>query len=599
MKIKLLVLFVFLSLFGIGQISPSSQVRVTNNVTTFGTLIPLGTNVFDVNTKQLYYSLTTAETTDNLLTAITKFKQFGLISSNDLPNSVVLEAAGGEVVFTAGQYLTLKQAGNEITIALDTTKAVLFNDTLPAGKIASKYELSQKQNTITNPITGTGTSGYAAIFTGTSTVGNGIINTSGTDVTLFSTFKGANSDGYNLFIGGGGQSSVGEVGATHKGSYNTFNGMQAGYSNTTGSQNTFNGMEAGYSNTTGFSNTFNGKDAGYYNVDGVNNLFSGFYSGIGAENAAEQSVSDTYMTLLGNYASRQGSGTFTNGTAIGYNAKVLASNQVVLGNDNVTTTLLKGSVGIATTAPTAAYLTTPGSTVNSSAVFGALELQSHAVGTQTIGSNLYYNGTNYKYRATNAGISSMIQINANGLLWHTAPAGSAGATATTTFRFGVDASGNGTFGGSITAKDTLKIGAARLYVPTGTLFESKGGVSTLTGLYVFDAARTTGLSITKIGTTSVVNANATDLTLDNIGIFKVKTFVTPSSYDRLTIDNAGVATFTNQVVTPVIAISSTDTASGTYPVGSMMLHIAAGDTSAWIKIRMTGSLTARWKKLTP
>ncbi len=258
-----------------------------------------------------------------------------------------------------------------------------------------------------------------------------------------------------------------------------------------------------------------------------------------------------------------------------------------------------GNVGIGTTAPVAAYLTTPGSTTNSSAVFGALELQSHAVGTQTIGSNLYYNGTTYKYRATNAGISSMIQINANGLLWHTAPAGSAGATATTTFRFGVDASGNGTFGGSITAKDTLKIGAARLYVPTGTLFESKGGVSTLTGLYVFDAARTTGLSITKIGTTSVVNANATDLTLDNIGIFKVKTFVTPSSYDRLTIDNAGVATFTNQVVTPVIAISSTDTASGTYPVGSMMLHIAAGDTSAWIKIRMTGSLTARWKKLTP
>ncbi len=142
MKIKLLVLFVFLSLFGIGQISPSSQVRVTNDVTTFGTLVPQGTNVFDVNTKKIYYSLTTVETTDNLLTAITKFRQFGLISTSDLPNSVVLEAAGGEVVLTAGQYLGLSQAGNEITIALDTNKAVLFNDTLSNGKIASKYNLN-------------------------------------------------------------------------------------------------------------------------------------------------------------------------------------------------------------------------------------------------------------------------------------------------------------------------------------------------------------------------------------------------------------------------------------------------------------------------
>ena len=57
------------------------------------------------------------------------------------------------------------------------------------------------------------------------------------------------------------------------------------------------------------------------------------------------------MTLLGNNASKQNGSTLTNGTAIGYNAKVLQSNQVVLGNDNVTTTLLKGSVGIGTTSP--------------------------------------------------------------------------------------------------------------------------------------------------------------------------------------------------------------------------------------------------------
>ena len=204
-------------------------------------------------------------------------------------------------------------------------------------------------------------------------LGNSIIQVSGTDVTLFSTFKGANSDGYNLFIGGGGQSSVGEVGASYKGSYNTANGYQAlfynttGYQNTangsyalfyntTGNNNTANGMYALFSNTTGYYNTANGYAALYYNTTGINNLSSGFYSGIGAENAAEKSVTDSYMTFLGAYASKQNEAELTNGTAIGYNAKVLQSNQVVLGNDNVTTTLLKGSVGIGTTSITSGYL---------------------------------------------------------------------------------------------------------------------------------------------------------------------------------------------------------------------------------------------------
>ncbi|MFA6896995.1 MAG: hypothetical protein WCQ96_01800 [Patescibacteria group bacterium] len=67
--------------------------------------------------------------------------------------------------------------------------------------------------------------------------GNININTNGTSI-LFSTYKGANSDGGNIWIGGGGQSSVGEVGATDKGSNNTANGFSSLYSNTTGQYNT-------------------------------------------------------------------------------------------------------------------------------------------------------------------------------------------------------------------------------------------------------------------------------------------------------------------------------------------------------------------------
>jgi hypothetical protein len=52
------------------------------------------------------------------------------------------------------------------------------------------------------------------------------------------------------------------------------------------------------------------------------------------------------------------------------------------------------------------------------------------------------------------------------------------------------------------------------------------------------------------------------------------------------------------VLAQVVAISSVDTSSGTYPVGSMFMRINGSDTSMWIKIRNTGSLAARWKKVT-
>ena len=60
------------------------------------------------------------------------------------------------------------------------------------------------------------------------------------------------------------------------------------------------------------------------------------------------------MTLLGYGATKNNASQLDNGIAIGSGAQVLASNQAVLGNDNITTTLLKGSVGIGTTTPSVA-----------------------------------------------------------------------------------------------------------------------------------------------------------------------------------------------------------------------------------------------------
>ena len=58
-------------------------------------------------------------------------------------------------------------------------------------------------------------------------------------------------------------------------------------------------------------------------------------------------------------------------------------------------------------------------------------------------------------------------------------------------------------------------------------------------------------------------------------------------------------TFTGTVTSPVVAISTTDTASASYPVGTIMMRITGADTSLWLKIRLDGTIAARWKKLTP
>ena len=61
--------------------------------------------------------------------------------------------------------------------------------------------------------------------------------------------------------------------------------------------------------------------------------------------------------------------------------------------------------------------------------------------------------------------------------------------------------------------------------------------------------------------------------------------------------NTASPTFTTQITTPIATITSTDTSSATANVGSIFMHIAGGDTSMWLLIRKTGSIHARWKKL--
>ncbi len=87
--------------------------------------------------------------------------------------------------------------------------------------------------------------------------GNFSFSTNGTAI-LVSSNKAASTDGNNIFIGGGGQSVAYDGTNAYSGSFNTANGYQSMFLNTTGSSNTANGVNALFSNTIGSCNTANG-----------------------------------------------------------------------------------------------------------------------------------------------------------------------------------------------------------------------------------------------------------------------------------------------------------------------------------------------------
>ena len=107
------------------------------------------------------------------------------------------------------------------------------------------------------------------------TVSMGRLSLTDGTVTTFSTYKGANADGYNVWFGGGGLSSLGEVGATYKGSYNLGIGTSALLSNTKGYMNYALGTNVLYTNTIGYENTGIGYNVLYYNLTGYRNVAIG------------------------------------------------------------------------------------------------------------------------------------------------------------------------------------------------------------------------------------------------------------------------------------------------------------------------------------
>jgi hypothetical protein len=170
---------------------------------------------------------------------------------------------------------------------------------------------------------------------------------------LYSNTSGSDNIGIGLFSAyynstGGSNIAVGNRSLYNNttGSYNVAIGVQALYSNGTGSDNTAVGFQA-LAGSTASNNSAFGYQALYSNSSGANNTalgYSALYNnstgsdnvGIG-DGAGSYNTTGTENTWVG-----EGSGpleanpNLTNSTAIGWYTVSTASNQVVLGNQNVT-----------------------------------------------------------------------------------------------------------------------------------------------------------------------------------------------------------------------------------------------------------------------
>ena len=243
----------------------------------------------------------------NYATGSTSNKWVDLLSNVDLTTSVsgsLPIANGGTGATTAAGARTNLGLGN-VDNTSDLNKPI---------STATQAALDLKQNALTNPITGTGTSNKLAKFSGTSTLTDSNITDNGTVVSI-ATDVTVNS--LTLGRGSGGIES------------NTVLGSSAFTSNTSGIDNAILGFQALKNNTTGASNVAIGKDALFTNTGGSNNVAIGRSSLLsnttGISNVAlglDSAFSNTtgnYNTALGQSALRLNTTGVAN-TAIGGNA---------------------------------------------------------------------------------------------------------------------------------------------------------------------------------------------------------------------------------------------------------------------------------------
>jgi hypothetical protein len=114
-----------------------------------------------------------------------KTSNLGTVTSVGLSSATSGVTIGSTPVTTSGTItLTIATASGSQNGLLSSTDWTTFNG---------------KQNALTNPVTGTGTTNYLPKFTGSTTIGNSVIQDSGTTVTISSNLVAINGNGITEF----------------------------------------------------------------------------------------------------------------------------------------------------------------------------------------------------------------------------------------------------------------------------------------------------------------------------------------------------------------------------------------------------------------
>ena len=259
------------------------------------------------------------------------------------PEAGAIEFNGTNLFFTTGS------TRSTILTSINPTSSTNINVqglTIGKGRTGSLNNVYIHTSSISPNVTGTNNVGIGGATTGV-TSGNYNIGVG------FAAGVSATTATHNVFVGG-------FAGYLSNGSYNTFVGMETNY-RAAGNYNVGVGFDCMFENT-GTRNTGVGPQAGMYVATGNDNTYFGYNAGRYIAGGVTNSAMSSASVFLG-VDSRPLASSQTNQIVIGYQAIGLGSNTVVIGNNSITTTALKGNTQVSGSLNVSGSTTVRGNTI--------------------------------------------------------------------------------------------------------------------------------------------------------------------------------------------------------------------------------------------
>jgi trimeric autotransporter adhesin len=328
----------------IGAMALRNQTNINNTVSVGDSSLfhNSATQNTAIGSKALYSNTTGAGNTANGYKALF-FNTTGIYNTANGNQALNFSTTGSNNTAEGNGSLYANSTGSSNTANGSNS---LYSNTSGNSNTANGYG-SLFSNLTGNNNTATGESSMFSNTTGYSNAANGYKALYSNTTGFFNTSNGNQSLYLNTIGSANTASGNGSLYSNQTGFSNTASGYNSLYSNQSGNRNTATGYGTLYSNTTGDHNIATGFNSMYFNTTGSGNIAIGF-------NALTSNTTGNNIVAIGN-AADAGQAGLTNASAIGANARVDASNSIVLGSVNsINSATSNVNVGIGTTSPAAA-----------------------------------------------------------------------------------------------------------------------------------------------------------------------------------------------------------------------------------------------------